>query len=179
MHLHHSHYFHSYFFLFSRLVFAVGVGCRCVGCGLRPVQNQGFHIPCEHLVTGGKRCLLISELGSLHGKWKRITLVITTAETREEDQATLPLFTQVCTHTRIYQPEQPQKGRLQMQPPSPSHHLLLRHLWNCHFQCCHPGPAWWRLLPPWGSGQGRDLSSTRHLLKDLKRQHVVLHQWGG
>lgn len=67
VHLHHSQLFFSYP---AGMFFAVGVGCSCVNCGLRPVQNQGFHSTCECLVTGGKRCLLISEPGSVTWKVK-------------------------------------------------------------------------------------------------------------
>lgn len=54
-----------------------------------------------------------------------------------------------------------------MQLPSPALDLWLRCWWKCHLQY-YRGPAWRQLLPPSGSGQGRDLR-TRHAL-DTKIQ---------
>ena len=79
------------------------------------------------------------------------------------------LYARVGTPPEVYQPEKPQKGRLQMQPPSPSLDLLWRYLWKCHFQHCRRARAWQRLLPPSGWEQGRDLSGTRRSLETRRR----------
>lgn len=141
--------------------------CTCVGCGLRSGQNKGFYSMNQWLTTGG-RWMSPNPWAKVSCMGKGRELLCWLHQGKTKGKGSPPsIYSCTCiymcagTHIYVYQPEKPQKGRLQMQPPSPSLHLLLRYLWKCHFQRCHRGPAWQQLLPPSGSGRGRDLSSTR------------------